>query len=48
VPAARTQAFVKRLFDLLEVRDVTIERQPLDHLIKEIFAARAVSAAEDE
>jgi ABC-2 type transport system ATP-binding protein len=45
VPAARTQVFVKRLFDLIEVRDVTIERQPLDHLIKDIFSQGDVPAA---
>ena len=42
VPAERTQPFVQHLFDLVDVRDVTIERQPLDHLIKEIFAASDV------
>jgi hypothetical protein len=40
VPAERTQAFVQRLFDLVDVRDLTIERQPLEHLIKEIYATR--------
>jgi len=43
VPTGRTQAFVKHLFDLLEVRDLTIERKPLEHLIKEIFATNEVS-----
>jgi len=45
VPAAGTQALVKHLFDLIDVRDLTIERQPLDHLIKEIYAARGLSGA---
>ena len=40
VPAARTQQLVQHLFDLVDVRDVTIERQPLEHLIKEIYASR--------
>jgi ABC-2 type transport system ATP-binding protein len=46
VPAERTQPFVKRLFDLLEVRDVTIERKPLEHLIKEIFETQAMTGGE--
>lgn len=45
VPASATQGFVKHLFDLVDVRDVTIERQPLDHLIKEIYATRELSGA---
>jgi ABC-2 type transport system ATP-binding protein len=37
VPADRAQPFVRRLFELLEVRDLAVERQPLEHLIKEVF-----------
>ncbi len=37
VPSERAQPFVKRLFDLLSVRDLSVERQPLELLVKEIF-----------
>ena len=37
VPADHAQPFVKRLFDLLAVRDLSVERQPLELLVKEIF-----------
>ena len=43
VDTSQTQPFVKRLFDVLPVRDLNIERQPLEHLIREIFAGREVS-----
>jgi ABC-2 type transport system ATP-binding protein len=36
-PANRTRPFVQRLFDLFHVNDLSIERQPLEHLIKSIF-----------
>lgn len=42
VPVEQTQPFIKRLFDLLVVRDLNIERQPLEQLIREIFAGRSV------
>jgi len=42
VPAERTQAFVRHLFELIEIRDLTIEREPLEQLIKEIFLGREV------
>ncbi|MCP3916633.1 MAG: ATP-binding cassette domain-containing protein [bacterium] len=45
VEAPRTQAFVKHLFDLFEVRDVAVERQPLEHLIKEIYSSREAEAS---
>jgi len=45
VPAERTQAFVKRLFDLYAVRDLNIEREPLEQLVREIFATRALPAS---
>ena len=45
VPAERTQVFVQQLFELVDVRDVTIERKPLDHLIKEIYASRDLPGA---
>jgi ABC-2 type transport system ATP-binding protein len=45
VPAERTQALVRELFDLVDVRDVAIERKPLDRLIKEIYATRGLPGA---
>jgi ABC-2 type transport system ATP-binding protein len=42
VPAGRTQTFVKRLFDLYQVRDLNIEREPLEQLVREIFATRGL------
>ena len=45
VPAERTQAFVKRLFDLYAVRDLNIEREPLEQLVREIFATRGLPAS---
>jgi len=44
VPAERTQAFVKRLFDLYAVRDLNIEREPLEQLVREIFETRGLPA----
>jgi ABC-2 type transport system ATP-binding protein len=37
VPAARARPFIQHLFDWVQVRDLAVERQPLEHLIKEIF-----------
>jgi ABC-2 type transport system ATP-binding protein len=37
VPAERTQELVRRLFEAAPVRDLSVERQPLERLIKEIF-----------
>ena len=37
VPSARSQDLIKRLLDLLEVRDLNVERRPLEQLIREIF-----------
>lgn len=37
VPASSARPFVQQLFGLLPVRDLAIERQPLEHLIKSIF-----------
>ena len=45
VPAARTQPFVKRLLDLFAVRDLSIERQPLEQLIRDLFHERAAARA---
>ena len=42
VPAERTQALVRHLFGSLAVRDLSIERQPLENLIKEIFTRRSL------
>jgi ABC-2 type transport system ATP-binding protein len=44
VPAERTQPFVRRLLELVAVRDLSIERQPLERLIKEIFRGRTAAA----
>lgn len=37
VPSAQAQALIQHLFTLFEVRDLSIERQPLEHLIRDIF-----------
>jgi len=37
VPTTRTQAFIRRLFELFEIHDLSVERQPLEHLVREIF-----------
>ena len=37
LPSARTQSFIQGLFGLLEIRDLEIERQPLQDLIKQVF-----------
>lgn len=37
VGASRSQAFIKELFDVLSVRDLAVERQPLEQLVREIF-----------
>ncbi len=37
VPSRSTQALVRRLFEVLEIRDLSIERQPLEQLIKDLF-----------
>ena len=40
VPAEHSQSFIKRLFDLFEVRDLNVERQPLEELIRQVFRTR--------
>jgi ABC-2 type transport system ATP-binding protein len=40
VPTERTQAFIRHVFDALPVRDLNVERQPLESLIREIFLRR--------
>jgi ABC-type uncharacterized transport system ATPase subunit len=42
VPAERTQELVRRLFEAAPVRDLSVERQPLERLIREIFRGGAV------
>ncbi|MEM7243924.1 MAG: ATP-binding cassette domain-containing protein [Acidobacteriota bacterium] len=37
VPTARSQALVRELFDLLAVKDLSVERQPLEDLVREVF-----------
>ena len=39
-PAVHTRELVRALFDLVAVRDLSIERQPLEHLIRDIYAGR--------
>jgi ABC-2 type transport system ATP-binding protein len=46
VSAAQCQPFVQHLFDLFQVRDLAVERQPLEHLIREIFRSGEVSRDE--
>ena len=38
LPAARSQSFVRALFERLPVRDLSVERRPLEDLVKQIFA----------
>jgi ABC-2 type transport system ATP-binding protein len=38
VPAGQARPFIQRVFDLFAVHDLAIERQPLEQLVKEIFA----------
>jgi ABC-2 type transport system ATP-binding protein len=44
VPAERSQALIRHLLATLEIRDLAIERQPLESLIKEIFARKSLHA----
>ena len=37
VPAANVQTFVPLLFELFQIRDLAIERHPLELLIRQIF-----------
>jgi ABC-2 type transport system ATP-binding protein len=37
VPAENNRAFLQSLFELFDVRDLNIERQPLEGLIREVF-----------
>jgi ABC-2 type transport system ATP-binding protein len=46
VPAAHARPFIQHLFDLFQVRDLSVERQPLERLIKEIFRSGEVEAAQ--
>jgi ABC-2 type transport system ATP-binding protein len=45
VPTARTQAFIRRLFELFEIHDLSVERQPLEHLVREIFRSGELRGA---
>jgi ABC-2 type transport system ATP-binding protein len=38
VPAGQARPFIQRVLDLFAVHDLSIERQPLEHLVREIFA----------
>jgi ABC-2 type transport system ATP-binding protein len=42
VPAANSRRFVQHLFDLFQVRDLSVERLPLEDLIREVFLARSL------
>jgi len=43
VSAEQCQPFIQHLFDLFQVRDLAVERQPLEHLIREIFRSGEVA-----
>ncbi len=45
VGAERLAELVPRLFAVLDVRDLSVERQPLEHLIREIYRRGAAGAA---
>lgn len=38
LPAAKSQSFVRALFEVLQVRDLAVERRPLEDLVKQIFS----------
>jgi ABC-2 type transport system ATP-binding protein len=42
VPAAQSQRFVQHIFDLFEVRDLAVERLPLEDLVRDVFRARSL------
>lgn len=42
VRAASSQRFVQHLFDLFEVRDLAVERLPLEDLVRDVFRARSL------
>jgi ABC-2 type transport system ATP-binding protein len=44
VPADATHALVPRLFELLEVHDLAVERQPLEQLVRDIFRTGGMDA----
>ena len=39
-PAENTQELVRGLFELVAVRDLSIERQPLEHLIRDVYEGK--------
>jgi len=45
VPAGQARPFIQHLFDLFQVRDLSVERQPLEHLVKEIFRSGEIGAS---
>ena len=47
VPADRSQAFIQRLFDLFQVHDLNVERQPLEELVKQIFRKGEMTSSPD-
>ncbi|MCK6444903.1 MAG: ATP-binding cassette domain-containing protein [Planctomycetes bacterium] len=44
VPAAHSQRFVQHLFDLFTVRDLAVERLPLEDLVRDVFKSRTLDA----
>ncbi|MBI5433335.1 MAG: ATP-binding cassette domain-containing protein [Planctomycetes bacterium] len=42
VPASSAQRFVQHLFDLFQVRDLSVERVPLEDLVRDVFRARSL------
>lgn len=40
VPAEQTRELLRGLFEVAEVRDLSIERQPLEQLIRDVYAGR--------
>jgi ABC-2 type transport system ATP-binding protein len=45
VPAERARDLIRRLFELLDVRDLSVERQPLEHLIREVYRTGSIEPA---
>jgi ABC-2 type transport system ATP-binding protein len=45
VPGEHARPFIQRLLDLFVVRELAVERQPLEDLVREIFVSGAVKAA---
>ncbi len=46
VPASRARDCISHLLDVLSVRDLSVERQPLENLIRQIYATPSLAASE--